>query len=75
MKTQCKNPNHKTHVANFVRKYPSARGRVPSTIILVDPTDWAANLEHPALNTTDCCQVRSVADDIARAEKGIGVTV
>jgi hypothetical protein len=74
MKSQCKNPNHKVHIANFVKKYPSAKGRVPKTIVLVDPKDWSVELEHPALNTTECCQVCSVAESIAQAERGIGVT-
>ncbi|MGH9976901.1 MAG: hypothetical protein ACRD8Z_13860 [Nitrososphaeraceae archaeon] len=74
MKPKCKNPNHTLRVANFVKKYPSAKGRVPKTIILVDPKDWAVALENPTLNTTECCQVCSIAESIARAEKGIGVT-
>jgi hypothetical protein len=41
---------------------------------MVDPRDWGIALEHPTLNTTECCQVCSIAEDIARAEKGIGVT-
>lgn len=74
MKFTCKNPNHKVHVANFVRKYPSAKGIVPHTIIMVDPKDWAVALENPTLNTTECCQVCSIAEGIALAEKGIGTT-
>ena len=53
---RCKNPNHKTHIANFIKKYPTARGRVPKTITLVDPKDWAVALENPTLNV-----VRSAA--------------
>jgi hypothetical protein len=34
---RCKNPNHKKHVANFIREYPTAKGRVPKRIIMVDP--------------------------------------
>ncbi len=74
MKSKCKNPNHKVHVANFVKKYPTAKGRVPQTIILVDPNNWAVALENPTLNTTECCQVCSIAEDIAQAKKGIGTT-
>jgi hypothetical protein len=44
----CENPNHKQHVKNFVKKYPTAKGRVPSTIILVDPNDWSVALEDSA---------------------------
>jgi hypothetical protein len=47
---------------------------VPQTIILVDSKDWAVALENPTLNTTECCQVCSIAEDMARAEKGIGTT-
>ncbi|MFZ0554676.1 MAG: hypothetical protein WAM26_05235 [Nitrososphaeraceae archaeon] len=73
-KQRCKNPNHKHHVVDFVKKYPSAKDRVPDTIIIVDPNDWSVALENPTLNTTECCQVCSIAEDIARARKGIGVT-
>lgn len=51
-----------------------AKGRVPSTIILVDPLDWAIALEDHRKNSTQCCQVCGIAEDIAQAEKGIGVT-
>ena len=70
----CENPNHKQDVKNFVKRYPTAKERVPQTIILVDPKDWAVALETPTLNTTEGCQVCSIAEDIARAEKGIGTT-
>jgi hypothetical protein len=71
---QCKNPNHKKYVANFIKEYPSAKGRVPKSIIMVDPKDWGITLENPELNTVECCQVCSIAEDIALAEKGIGTT-
>ena len=74
MKSKCKNPNHTLHVANIVKKYPTAKRRVPQTIILVDPNDWFVALEHPTLNTTECCQVCSIAEDIAQAKKGTGTT-
>ena len=74
MKSKYKNPNHKQHVANFVKKYPTAKGNVPKTSIMVDPKDWAIALEDSSKNTAECCQVCSIAEDIARAEKGIGVT-
>jgi hypothetical protein len=70
----CENPNHKRHVMNFVEEYPTTKGRVPHRIILVDPKDWSVDLKHPKKNTTECCQVCSIAEDIARAEKGIGTT-
>jgi hypothetical protein len=66
------NPNHKNHVANFIKEYPSTKGRVPQRILMVDPRDWGIALEDPELNTTECCQVCSIAEDIALAEKGIG---
>ena len=75
MKSQCKNPDHEIHVAGFIKKYPSAKGKVPQTIILVDPKDWAVALENPTFNTTECCQQNaSIAGSIAQAKKGIGVT-
>jgi hypothetical protein len=71
---QCKNPHHEESVANFIKEYPSAKGRVPQRILMVEPKDWGIALEHPELNTVECCQVCSIAEDIAQAEKGIGVT-
>ena len=74
MKSKCKNPDHEIHVADFIKKYPSAKGRVPQTIILVDPNDWSVALENPTLNTTGCRQVCIIAEGIAHAKKGIGTT-
>ena len=42
----CENPRDKEHVTNFVKKYPTAQGRVPKTLILVDPKDWAPTTLH-----------------------------
>jgi len=47
----CENPRYKKHIKKFVKKYPAAKRRVPKTIILVDPNDWAISLEDPKLNT------------------------
>jgi hypothetical protein len=76
MKSKYKNPNHKVHVANFVKKNPSAKSGVPDTIILVDLQDWAVELTDLTgkKNTTECCQVCSIAEGIAQAENGIGTT-
>ena len=43
-------------------------------MILVDPKDCANALEDPKKDTTECCQVCSIEEDIARAQKGIGTT-
>jgi len=40
---------------------------MPKTLILVDPKDWAVSLEDPKMNTTECCQVCSISEDIIRA--------
>jgi hypothetical protein len=61
----CRNPRHKEHIKDFVRKYPTAKGRVPKPTILVDK-DWAISLEDPKANTTECCQVCSISEDIIR---------
>jgi hypothetical protein len=60
----CQNPKHKEHVKNFVKKYPTAKGNVPKTLIIVDPKEWAISLEDPKVNTTECCQVWSITEDI-----------
>jgi len=62
----CENPRQKEHVKNFVKKYPTVKGRLPKTLILVDPKDWAISLEDPKANTTKCCQVCSISEDIIR---------
>jgi len=64
---QCQNPGHKEHLKNFIRKYPSAKDRVPDTIITVNPEDWAIDLEHPEKNTVKCCKMCSIQEDIKRA--------
>jgi hypothetical protein len=63
----CENPRHKEHVTNLIKKYPTAKGNVPKTLILVNPEDWAISLEDPKANTTECCQVCSISEDIIRA--------
>jgi hypothetical protein len=63
----CRNPRHKEHVKDLVRKFPTAKGRVPRTTILADPKDWAVSLDDPEVNTTECCQVCSISEDIIRA--------
>ena len=57
----CRNPRHKKHVKNFVRKYPTAKGRVQDTIITVDPKYWYIS-DNPKDNTARCCQVYSIQD-------------
>jgi hypothetical protein len=63
----CENPRHKEHVKDFVRKFHTAKGRVPKTTILVDPREWAISLEDPKVNTIECCQVCSISEDIIHA--------
>ncbi|MGH9985764.1 MAG: hypothetical protein ACRD8W_17610, partial [Nitrososphaeraceae archaeon] len=42
---------------------------------ITKPTQRIGPLRYnPVLNTTECCQVCSIAKDMARAKKGIGVT-
>ena len=53
---KCENPRHKEHVKNFVRKYPTTKGRVLDTIIIVDPKYWYIS-DIPKFNTVPCCQV------------------
>ncbi|MGB7662280.1 MAG: hypothetical protein WBL67_06050 [Nitrososphaeraceae archaeon] len=62
----CENPNHKQHGKNFVKKYPTAKGNVLDTIIMVNPRFWDIS-DNPKENTTRCCQVCSIQDDIKRA--------
>jgi formylmethanofuran dehydrogenase subunit B len=51
----CENPRHKEHVKNFVKGFPTAKGRVPDTIIMVDPNNWYIS-DIPKFNTVPCCQ-------------------
>jgi hypothetical protein len=62
----CRNPRHKEYIEDFVRKFPTAKGRVPKTTILVNPKDWAISLEDPEVNTTECCLVCCISGDIIR---------
>jgi hypothetical protein len=66
--------NKNKNELSLTGKRPSAKGRVPKTIMMVDPNDWAVALEDPSKNTTECCQVCSIAEGIAQAENGIGTT-
>ena len=59
----CRNPRHKEHIEDFVRKFPTAKGRVPKKLIQVDPKDWAISLQDPEANITECCQVCSISED------------
>ena len=71
-KQRCKNPNHKHHVVDFVKKYPSAKDRVPNKI------------SHQSIQMIHLCGSKKsdfeykqnvarsdIAEDIARARKGI----
>ena len=62
----CKNPNHKQDVKNFVKKYPTAKSNVPNTIIMIDPK-YLYISDNPKENTTRCCRVCSIPEDIRRA--------
>ena len=62
----CENPRHKEHVKNFVKEFPTAKGRVPDTIITVDPKYWYIS-DISKDNTVPCCQVCSISEDIIRA--------
>jgi hypothetical protein len=62
----CENPNHKEYVRNFVKKYPTAKGNVPDETIIVDPRYWYIS-DNPKENTTRCCRVCSIQEDINRA--------
>jgi hypothetical protein len=46
----CENPRRKEHIANFVKKFPTAKGRVPDTILIVDPRSYYVS-ENPKDNT------------------------
>jgi hypothetical protein len=59
----CENPNHEEHIENFLRKYPTAKGRVLDTIIVVDPRTWYIS-DIPKDNTVRCYQVCNISEDI-----------
>ena len=62
----CENPRHKEHVKNFVKGFPTAKGRVPDTIIMVDPNNWYIS-DIPNFNTVPCCQICPISEDLIRA--------
>ncbi|MFZ0554246.1 MAG: hypothetical protein WBL67_03610 [Nitrososphaeraceae archaeon] len=37
---KCENPRHKEHINNFIKKYSTAKGKVPGAIIIADPKYW-----------------------------------
>ena len=63
----CKNPRHKQHLKRFLKKYPTSDKNGEFPIITVNPEDWAISLEDPKTNTTECCQVCSISEDIISA--------
>jgi len=63
----CQNPNHKQHLKDFLKDYPTARKNAKFAIIDVNPEDWGIDLEHPEKNTINCCQRCSIQEDIKQA--------
>jgi hypothetical protein len=60
----CANPRHKQHLKRFLKKYPTSDKNGEFPIITVNPEDWAISLEDPKTNTTECCQMCSISEDI-----------
>ena len=62
----CEHPNHDEHIEAFLRKYHTAKGRMPDAIITVDPEHWYIS-DDQKKNTVKCCQLCSISEDIKRA--------
>ena len=63
----CENPRHKEHVKNFVKGFPTAKGRVPDTIIKVDPNNWYFQIFQNLILFHAARQICSISEDIIRA--------
>ena len=68
--TDCQHPKHKEYLEAFLKEYPPANKGCPLTlnlvdVNLVDPEEWYIS-DDPKKNTTKCCQMCSISEDIAR---------
>ena len=64
----CEHPNHENYLKAFLKKYPTANTDVHFAVNWVDPNEWFIS-DDPKRNTTKCCQMCGINEDITRAYK------
>jgi hypothetical protein len=62
----CRHPKHEGYLSVFLKKYPTANKDAHFATNLVDPEEWYIS-DDSKKNTTKCCQMCSISEDIARA--------
>ncbi|MGC1132362.1 MAG: hypothetical protein WA941_06040 [Nitrososphaeraceae archaeon] len=64
----CQHPNHENYLKTFLKKYPTANKVAHFSINMVHPEEWYIS-DDLKKNTTKCCQMCSISEDIVRAYK------
>lgn len=64
----CQHPNHQIYLKAFLKKYHTANKDARFSINIIDPEEWYIS-DDPKKNTTSCCQMCSISEDITRANK------
>jgi sarcosine oxidase gamma subunit len=59
----CEHPNHVNYLKAFLKKYHTANKDAHFSVNMVDPEEWYISDEEK--NTTKCCQMCSISEDIA----------
>jgi hypothetical protein len=65
-KTDCEHPKHSEYLKAFLKRYPTSNKDAHFSINLVDPEEWYIS-DDSKKNTTKCCQMCSISEDIVRA--------
>jgi hypothetical protein len=63
--TDCQHPKHKEYLEAFLKEYPTANKDAHFNVNMVDPEEWYIS-DDSEKNTTKCCQMCSISEDIAR---------
>jgi hypothetical protein len=66
MRDHCQHPKHKEYLKAFLKKYPTANKDAHFPINTVDPEEWFISDDRKK-NTTRCCVMCGISEDIARA--------
>ena len=65
MQTDCEHPKHIEYLEAFLKKYPTANKDAHFSVNMVDLEEWYIS-DDSKKNTTKCCQMCSISEDIAR---------
>ena len=61
----CQHQNHENYLKVFLKKYPTTNKDAHFSVNMVDPEEWYIS-DDSKKNTTKCCQMCSISEDIAR---------